>query len=125
MTENSKRVLLAEDDASMRRFIKVTLQNAGYAVTSAEDGLMAMQLFSDALFDAVVADAVMPNLSGYELSRLIRAQFPDRDIPFVMVSGRDEKAGDERFCDAFLTKDTNLKAELLAVLSKLIPVSCV
>lgn len=120
MSEQSKRLLLVEDDASMRKFIEIVLSKAGFEVVVAEDGLIALKLYAESAVDAVVADAIMPNLSGYELCRMVRAQFPDRIVPFIILSGLDERADDDRFCDAFLTKDTNLKERLLATLAELI-----
>lgn len=121
MTVTQKRILLVEDDASTRKFIEIVLSKAGYLVTPAEDGLLAIQHFVDgAAFDAVVADAIMPNLSGYELCRLVRARFSATEVPFVILSGLEENASDSRFCDAFLTKDTNLKENLLKTLEGLL-----
>ncbi|MBK8147054.1 MAG: response regulator [Acidobacteria bacterium] len=119
-TSNKKRILLAEDDSSMRRFIAIILTKAGYAVDLAEDGLVAMELINKNVFDAVVADAIMPNLSGYELCRLIQARPESRPLPCVILSGLEENANDGRFSDAFLTKDTNLQETLLRTLERLI-----
>src|SRR5205823_2413545 len=65
-------VLLVEDDRSARRYLEVTLQRSGYTVITAEDGLKAMTLALSSKFDAVVTDAIMPNLSGQQLARFLR-----------------------------------------------------
>lgn len=115
-----KKILLAEDDGSMRRFIEITLQKADYAVVSAEDGLQAMQnAFSDS-FDAVVADAMMPHMTGHDLCRMLRQNPQTKKIPFVILSGFDQNDADGAkncLADAYLTKGTNLKDELLKTLS--------
>jgi DNA-binding response OmpR family regulator len=111
-----KRVLLAEDDASMRRFIEVILQKADFEVLTAEDGLAAMQLVLENKIDAVVADAIMPNMSGYDLCRMVRT----RQIPCIILSGLDETNSDSELADLYLTKDTNLKEKLLEALQKLL-----
>jgi len=67
-----KKILLAEDDDSMRRFLEVILRKANYDVVSAEDGLVAMKAALENEFDAVAADAVMPNMTGYDLCRMLR-----------------------------------------------------
>ena len=115
-TFEKKKVLLAEDDASMRRFIEITLQKAGFDVLTAEDGLNAMQIALETEIDAVVADAIMPNMSGYDLCRMLRA----REIPCIILSGLAENNSDADLADIFLTKDTNLKEQLLAALEKLL-----
>ena len=73
MTETTKKtVLLAEDDNSMRRFIEIILQQAGYEVLAAEDGLEATKIALENDVDVVIADAIMPNLTGYDLCRMLR-----------------------------------------------------
>jgi DNA-binding response OmpR family regulator len=111
-----KKVLLAEDDSSMRRFIEITLQKAGFEVLAAEDGLTAMQIALENEIDALVADAIMPQMSGFDLCRMLR----DRRIPCIILSGLENNNSDSELADAFLTKDTNLKDELLAALEKLL-----
>ena len=90
-----KKVLLAEDDSSMRRFIEVTLQKAGFDVLTAEDGLTAMQLALKTEIDAIVADAIMPNMTGYDLCRMFR----DRQIPCIILSGLAENNPDGKALD--------------------------
>jgi len=115
-----KKVLLAEDDSSMRRFIEITLQKAGFEVLTAEDGLIAMQIALETEIDAVVADAIMPNMSGYDLCRMLSANFSERKIPCIILSGLAENNTNGDLADIFLTKDTNLKEQLLAALQKLL-----
>ncbi len=115
-----KKILLAEDDSSMRRFIEIILQKAGFDVLTADDGLAAMQLALDLKIDAVVADAIMPNMSGYDLCRMIRAQLGEKKIPCIILSGLAENNSDNNLADIFLLKDTNLKEQLLAALQKLL-----
>jgi DNA-binding response OmpR family regulator len=111
-----KTVLLAEDDSSMRRFIEITLQKAGFEVLAAEDGLAAMQISLENKIDVIVADAIMPNMSGYDLCRMLRV----REIPCIILSGLEENDSNEDLADAFLMKDTNLKEQLLSTLEKLL-----
>lgn len=114
----NKKILLAEDDVSMRRFVEIILQKANYRVVSAEDGLAAMQCALSEDFDAVVADAMMPNLTGHDLCRIMRQNPQTKKIPFVILSGLEQQtsAGD-CLADAYLIKGTNLKDELLNTLS--------
>jgi DNA-binding response OmpR family regulator len=111
-----KKVLLAEDDSSMRRFIEITLQKAGFEVLAAEDGLAAMQIALETEIDIIIADAIMPNMSGYDLCRMLR----DRQIPCIILSGLAENHANGDLADMFLTKDTNLKEQLLAAMDKLL-----
>lgn len=123
MTESpQKTILIAEDDYSMRRFIEITLQQAGYNVLAAEDGLEGMKLALDNQIDAVVADAIMPNLTGYDLCRMLRNHPEKRTVPLIILSGLDPENPDkpaEHLADVFLTKGTDLKTDLLNGLNAL------
>lgn len=116
MQTPAKIILLAEDDASMRRFIEVTLTKAGYEVRSFEDGLTAFQSSLETVYDAVVTDAIMPNMTGYDLCRSIGRG----KMPFIILSGLDNDVDDAEIADVFLTKDTNLKDNLLAAIVQLV-----
>lgn len=124
MTDSpGKIVLLAEDDASMRRLIEITLKQGGYSVLTAEDGLEALQIALENGIDAVVADAIMPNLTGYDLCRMLRDNPDKSGMPLIILSGLDRSDPDkpaEHLADLFLTKDTNLKENLLSALERLL-----
>jgi CheY-like chemotaxis protein len=117
------KILLAEDDASMRRFLEITLQRSGYEVVSAEDGLAAMKIALAENFDAVVADAMMPNMTGHDLCRMLRQNPNYKKVPLLILSGleQDASASVEQDCaDAYLVKTASLKEELTETLSKFI-----
>lgn len=120
--ENSPKmkILLAEDDSSIRRFIEIILQRADYEVLTAECGLSAMKLAISNQIDAVVADAMMPNLTGYDLCRILRQNPVFKNIPFVILSGMENAEFDGAECqaDAYLLKGSNLKERLTETLSK-------
>ena len=100
------RVLLAEDDNALRRYLEITLQRAGYQVISAVDGLEAMKLVLTTPVDIVVTDAMMPNLNGHEFCRFLRNNAQLSDIPVVLLSALERKAGsgEDVRADAFLSK---------------------
>lgn len=100
----SRCVLLAEDDAALRRFIEVLLQRAGYEVISAADGLEAMKSLLAATVHVIVTDAVMPNLSGYELCRFVRSSPHLSHLPIILLSGLDQKNAETEQVNAFLAK---------------------
>ncbi len=116
-----KKVLLAEDDASMRRFLEITLSRAGYEVVSVHDGLSAMKATHHENFDAVITDAVMPHLSGHDLCRLLRQNSAFDKVPFIILSGLEQEisSNTEHDCaDDYLVKDANLKDKLIEHLSR-------
>jgi CheY-like chemotaxis protein len=115
-----KKILLAEDDASMRRFIEVILQKADFEVIPAEDGLSAMQIALETDIDAVVADAIMPNMTGYDLCRMLRNNPDKKHLPFVILSGlQQNNSQNDCLADVYLLKGAKLKEELIETLSRI------
>jgi CheY-like chemotaxis protein len=87
-TRNARgTILIVEDDRSIRRYLEVILQRAGYCVVAAADGLEAMKAALTAAIDAVVTDAIMPHLNGYELCRFLRHHPKLSRMPVVLLSG--------------------------------------
>ena len=100
------RVLLAEDDRALRRFLEVVLQRAGYEVIPAADGLEAMKIALSSNIDIVVTDAMMPNLSGHEFCRFVRNSQTLAHLPVILLSALERKDTnqDAVYVDAFLAK---------------------
>jgi len=100
------RVLLAEDDRALRRFLEVVLQRAGYKVIPAADGLEAMKLALSTDIDIVVTDAMMPNLSGHEFCRFLRNSQTLAHLPVILLSALERKETNHESdqVDAFLAK---------------------
>ena len=69
----SPRILLAEDDNSMRTYIERALTNAGYEVSSVDRGTEAVPLLEKEHFDLLLSDIVMPEMDGIEATRTIRS----------------------------------------------------
>ncbi len=114
-------VLLVEDDRSARRYLEVALQRCGYAVVTAADGLEAMKLALSAPIDAVVTDAIMPNLSGQELARFLRSNQKLSHLPIVLLTGQENMAAttEKNLIDAFLYKPVKVE-ELKKCLTELL-----
>ena len=117
-----KKILVADDSASIRRFVEVVLEKAGYEILIAEDGREALKLAFENDIDAVVADALMPNLSGDELFRNLKTYPEKKNIPLIMLSGLAESTARpaDSVADAFLMKDTGLKENLLSAVKRLV-----
>ncbi len=118
MTEAQRCVLLVEDDRSVRRYLEVTLQRAGYKVITAEDGLEGMRCALTSKIDVVLTDAVMPQMTGRELARFLRSNAKLAKVPIVLLTGQENdeendhtSSADQEFIDAFLYKP--IKAEEL------------
>jgi CheY-like chemotaxis protein len=79
------RVLLVDDEPTLRRLFRRTLLKAGHEVVEAANGTTAIALAQDGAFDAVVSDIRMPDMDGIELLRRLHELAPD--LPVLLVSG--------------------------------------
>jgi DNA-binding response OmpR family regulator len=120
-----ERVLLVEDDASIRELAATGLGAVGFRVDTAEDGRRALERFDTATPDVVVLDLMLPELDGYEVCRELRAR---SQVPIVMLSARtdtvDVVVGLELGADDYVTKPfevAELAARIRAVLRRSAP----
>jgi two-component system cell cycle response regulator CpdR len=79
------RILLAEDDDDMRRFLVRALERAGHDVTSFAEGASAFEEVKQATFDLLLTDIVMPEMDGIELAR--RAAELDPALKIMFITG--------------------------------------
>ncbi len=86
------RVVVADDSLSVRRALTELMQDAGYEVLAARDGLEALELIDRSTPSLVLMDLEMPKLNGLEVTRFMRSKAIQRDIPVVMITSR---AGDK------------------------------
>ena len=87
MIDFGMRVLVVDDFSTMRRIVKNTLRQIGFTnIEEAEDGQKAYDRLSVEKFDFVVSDWNMPNMTGIDLLRKVRATPQIKDIPFLMVT---------------------------------------
>jgi CheY-like chemotaxis protein len=107
--EQSPRVLIVEDDRDGRRLFVEWLEQAGFEVAEAHNGLQALERAVDGAPDVVVTDLNIPGIDGFELTRRLRLDPRTRDVPVLAVTGyaafaadpsRAQRAG----IDAVLTK---------------------
>ena len=85
MTKTMPKILLAEDDNDMRRFLVKALENAGYEVTDYDNGMSAYRRLREEPFELLLTDIVMPEMDGIELAR--RASELDPDIKIMFITG--------------------------------------
>ena len=81
----SQKILLAEDDNDMRRFLVKALEKAGYQVSSFDNGASAYDRLREEPFSLLLTDIVMPEMDGIELAR--RATELDPDLKVMFITG--------------------------------------
>jgi len=88
------RILVVDDEESIREFLEIMLRKDGYEVTCAEDGQKALDLVRKRSFDMVISDLQMPNMTGLELLKNVKAQYPDMTFMMITAFGTTETAVD-------------------------------
>ena len=92
MNEKNIKVLIVDDFATMRKVIRNLLKQVGYEdIVEAEDGVMALKALKAQKIDVIVSDWNMPNMTGLDLLKSIRAHERLKDIPVLLVTAEAEK----------------------------------
>jgi DNA-binding response OmpR family regulator len=110
MPNGSTRILLVDDEQSVQTLLSYPLRKDGYEVTSALDGREALDRFSEARFDLVVLDLMLPKLDGVEVCRRLRRR---SQVPIIMLTAKgsetDKVAGLELGADDYITKPFSMR----------------
>jgi DNA-binding response OmpR family regulator len=92
VAQERKKVLLVEDDESVRQLVRVTLEMNEYEVVEAKDGLEGLLLLEMHRPDAVVLDLMMPDVGGERMLAQLRATPETKGTPVVIITGKPEVA---------------------------------
>lgn len=117
MTKKVNKVLVIDDDKFMFKIISDCLQKEGYDVYGASDVSHGIEHIYDSVPDLILLDVVLPNISGYEICRMLRNDTRTSHIPIIMLTSRDQVkdkvAGLEAGADDYITKPFDTE-ELIA-----------
>ena len=83
--------MTVEDSTSLREMISFTLDEAGYKVLEAEDGMDALKKMNDCKIDMVITDLNMPNMNGIELTQTLRSKHEYRFMPIVFLTTESQR----------------------------------
>lgn len=108
------KILIVEDESSIRSFLKVSLKSNKFDVIEAEDGLKGLELARIEKPQIAVLDVMMPNMDGFELCKKLREEFSDIGIIMLTARGQDidKISGLESGADDYVVKPFN-PAELI------------
>ncbi len=84
----SNKILIAEDEEDIRQLLSIHLENEGYDVYQAADGLEALELFYKEDIDLMLLDVMMPKIDGFKVLTKIRE---NSDIPVIFLTARSEE----------------------------------
>ena len=117
MTVQQPCVLLVEDEGAQREVLTYNLESEGFRVVAAETGDEAMLLVAEEAPDLMVLDWMLPNVSGIEICRRVKADPDTRHIPIIMLSARSDEGdrvrGLETGADDYVVKPYSV-VELMA-----------
>lgn len=119
-TKSNTRILVVEDDATVRYTFSTVLQGEGYDVSTANDGFDALLHLQQEVPDVILSDLNMPQMSGFELLSVVRRRFPN--VLVVAASGAYTTSAvpEGVIADAFYAKGQESAAQLLEIIAKLI-----
>ncbi len=86
---DQKTVLVVDDSPTVRKLVSITLEKRGYRVVSAFDGVAAIKEIAAHNPSLILMDVNMPRLDGYQLCKLVKKHETTRDIPVLMLTGKD------------------------------------
>lgn len=111
------KILIADDDASLRAAVRIILTAEGYEVCSAEDGSRAIEVFEEAHPDLAILDVMMPKLNGFEVCERLRAIRPQVPVLFLSAKGEleDKKTGLRSGADDYMVKPFDGEELLLRI----------
>jgi len=117
VNKSNAKILIADDDDSLRRVLEFQLQEAGYEVLTAENGTRALEIFSSGAVDCLITDWRMPQMSGAELLQRVGAITSETPVIVITAFGDVETAVEAMRGGAFdfISKPFNRDAILLTV----------
>lgn len=110
-------ILVVDDNKHTRRLFKAVLENENYTVFTAENGKDALRVMDEEHIDLVLLDIMMPEMDGYEFTKLLREE--NNNLPILMVSAKqlpeDKKRGFLVGTDDYMTKPVDEDEMLLRI----------
>ena len=116
-----KTILIIEDEDVLRKLLKEFLEESGYLVLKAKDGLEGIEMISKKAFDLIIVDIVLPYVSGIGIIKMAKTKCPE--IPIICMTGYGyfpEKLAEEEHADKVFHKPFEFKklAEAIKTLLK-------
>lgn len=121
---SKKSIIVVEDSITSRTLLKNVLENNGYKVKTAVDGIEGLKAIKAEKFDLIISDVEMPRMDGFELTSKVRSDDETAEIPVILVTSLDSKEDTERGIEfgasAYIVKSNFQQNNLIEVIRKLI-----
>ncbi len=109
---NSKKILVVEDDADIRKMLSMRLEIDGYEVIEAEDGEQGLDKIKSDKPNLVILDLILPKMNGFEVCRMVRFDDENKNIPIIVLSAlsdqNEREKATESGVDAYFIKPFDL-----------------
>jgi CheY-like chemotaxis protein len=119
-----RRALVVDDSLTARALHRTILESGGYQVHAVGSARQALDHLRHAFYDVVIADVMMPEIDGVEMTAMLRARSETRDVPLILVSAHDAQPERERGiaagADAFVSKKDCISGRLLGEVASVI-----
>ncbi len=119
MSERRGAILVVEDEEDIRRLLAINLRREGFEVIAVERGQQALDAAERAVPALVILDLMLPDLSGKEVCKRLRAAPATRDVPVLMLTARSEEidrvVGFEVGADDYVTKPFSVRELMLRI----------
>jgi CheY-like chemotaxis protein len=103
-----KMILVVDDEAVIRRILRVYLERMGYGVNEAADGVEAIEQIKRNKFDLIISDVIMPRKDGWEVLKEVKRNKGTEDIPVILLTAKNQHVdmfkGYELKADYYMTK---------------------
>lgn len=111
--KSTRVIVVVDDDEIMRGALKRILEQEGYSVILAEDGMELSSIIENYRLDLILLDVNLPWVDGFELCQMIKRDRSLNEVPLILLSGRKEKKDIERGfqsgCDDYIAKPFDVK----------------
>jgi len=122
LSEKRKTILVVDDDANIRELLRQQLENEGYSVREAKDGMDAINQIKTSRPDLILLDVMMPQINGFDVAAVLKNDPQTTDIPIIILSIiENRERGYHIGIDRYLTKPINtekLLSEIGSLLSQ-------
>jgi DNA-binding response OmpR family regulator len=121
---DSKKILIVEDDMFIRDIYQVKFSQEGFDVTTAEDGIKALEILEQMVPDIILLDIIMPYMNGMEVLKKIKEKDSLKKIPIIMLTNISEKEkvteGTELGIDDYIIKSHFTPSEVVKKVNALL-----
>jgi len=89
--EGQKKILIVDDEEDIQKLLKIRLEQEGFTIVIAGDGEKGIKVAELEMPDLIILDIMMPKIDGYSCLKEIRRTQKTKDIPILMMSGKEEE----------------------------------